>query len=82
MIRLQLRLIIAVAFVALLAISTGTALAGPSMQVTPERHLSRTTLADVVEGGGSPTYTVVLDSAPTGDVTIAPDVGSSDGRDG
>ena len=67
MIRLQLRLIIAVAFVALLAISTGTALAGPSMQEpTGSVTLSGTPLADVVEGGGSPTYTVVLDSAPTG----------------
>ena len=44
MIRLQLRLIIAVAFVALLAISTGTALAGPSMQ-TGSVTVSRTTLA-------------------------------------
>ena len=79
MIRLQLRLIIAAAFVALLAISTGTALAGPSMQEpTGSVTLSKTTLADVVEGGGNPTYTVVLDLAPTGNVTIAPSVTGTD----
>ena len=62
MIRLQLRLIIAVAFVALLAISTGTVLAGPSMQA-PGVTLSRTTLT-VTEGGLNASYTVVLNAEP------------------
>ena len=38
--------------------------------VTPGVTISESTLA-VTEGGATDTYTVVLDTAPTGDVTIA-----------
>ena len=75
MIRLQLRLIIAAAFVALLAISTGTALAGPSMEAGSVT-VSPTTLTET-EGLGTPSYTLVLGSAPTGNVTITASVGTS-----
>ena len=70
MIRVQLRLIIAAAFVALLAISTGTVLAGPSMQAGDITVTAVSTTA--TEGGADASYTVVLDLAPTGDVTITP----------
>ena len=75
MIRLQLRLIIAAAFVALLAISTGTALAGPSMEAGSVT-VNPTTLT-ATEGLGTPRYTLVLGSAPTGNVTITASAGTS-----
>ena len=43
---------------------------GPPPVVTPGVTISESTLA-VTEGGATDTYTVVLDTAPTGDVTIA-----------
>ncbi len=71
MIRLQVRLIIAVAFVALLALSTGTALAAPSMQtdMPPGVTVSAPVAATLAEGGTT-TYTVVLDALPTEEVTV------------
>ena len=71
MARLQVRLIIAVAFVALLAITAGTALAAPSMQtdMPPGVTVSAPVAATLAEGGTT-TYTVVLDALPTEEVTV------------
>ena len=71
MARLQLRLIVAAGFVALLAISIGTALAGPSMQtdMPPGVTVSAPVAATLAEGGTT-TYTVVLDALPTEEVTV------------
>ena len=71
MARLQLRLIVAAGFVALLAISIGTALAAPSMQteMPPGVTVSAPVAATLAEGGTT-TYTVVLDALPTEEVTV------------
>ena len=71
----RLRLLSALIVLAVLAIPTGAVLAGPLMQ---EVGVSVSSAAvTVVEGGATGSYTLVLGTAPTADVTITPSRGTS-----
>ena len=65
----RLRLLAVVVVLAILTISTGVVVAAPPQQAPPDVTFSPTSVT-VMEPGGTATYTVVYDTAPTADVTM------------